>query len=191
MVLVPRLRRLSSGLMERIASSLPPYPNAYTLIGLVLVACAAIAGLHGEYLLGLILGALGALMDAVDGAVARHYGLASRMGAVLDSITDRVEDVLLAVGLWRAAGPPAVYLLSVSSLIYSYVRARGEAALCKKLEGVGLLERGERVPLLLLAYLVASVSLKAAAVYTWLLAILVTAAAAARAVQVLRVAAEA
>ena len=186
MVLVPRLRRISSGMLERLASHLPPHPNAYTLAGLALVACAAAAGLYGYYLAALVFAALGVLMDAVDGAVARHYGMVSRIGAVLDSVTDRIEDALLAAGLWRVAGPVAVYTLTVASLIYSYVRARGEAEICRKLEGIGFLERGERIPLMLLAYLLAGVSREAAAIYTLILALLVAGAAAARIVQVLR-----
>ncbi len=186
MVLVPRLRRLTSGLLEGVASRLPPHPNAYTLTGLVLVALAALAGIHGRYVEAFLLATLGALMDAVDGAVARHYGLVSRLGAVLDSVTDRVEDALLAAGLWRVAGAPVVYVLAVSSLIYSYVRARGEAELCRKLEGLGLLERGERTPLLILSYLLAAVDVQAARVYITVLAVLVAIAAGARIVQVLR-----
>ena len=44
-------------------------------------------------------------------------------------------------------------------LIYSYARARAEAALCTKLEGVGFLERGERSIVLLTAYLLAALNL--------------------------------
>ena len=174
-------------MLERLASRLPPHPNAYTLAGLVLVACAAVAGLYGHYISALILAALGAFMDAVDGAVARHYGLVSRLGAVLDSVTDRVEDALLAAGLWRAASPEAVYILAVASLVYSYVRARGEAEVCRRLEGVGFLERSERIPLMLLAYILAGFSHEAASIYTLILAFLVAGAAAARIVQVLRI----
>ena len=186
MVLVPRLRRITSSTLERLASRLPPHPNAYTLAGLVLVSCAAAAGLYGRYLVALVLAALGVLMDAVDGAVARYYGRVSRRGAVLDSVTDRVEDALLAAGLWHVAGPPVVYTLAVASLVYSYVRARGEAEVCRKLEGLGLLERGERIPLILLAYLLAAFSREAAGAYTLILALLVAGAAAARILQVLR-----
>lgn len=186
MVLVPRLRRASSRLLEGIASRLPPYPNAYTIMGLVLVALASLMGILGHYAEAFLAAVVGVAMDAIDGAVARRYGLASRLGAVLDSITDRVEDALLAAGLWNVAGAQVAYLLGVASLIHSYARARGEAEVCRKLEGVGLLERGERTPLILAAYLLASLAPSIARLYTLLVAVLIAAAAAARIVQVLR-----
>ena len=149
------------------------------------------AGASGRYALALLLFALGALMDAVDGAVARAHGLVSRRGAFLDSVTDRVSDAALAAGLWGLVDPLVVYVLACSMLVYSYARARAEGVLCERLEGVGFLERGERTPLLLLAYLLAALGAGgAAALLVYALTLGVVAAAAARVVQVYRLVAK-
>ncbi len=190
-LLVPRLRRAFGGLLESIGSRLPPPPHAYTLAGVALSLLGAAEGVQGRYTAALLLFALGAVMDALDGAVARAHGLASRRGALLDSVTDRVSDAALAAGLWGLIHPLAVYTLAVSMLIYSYVRARAEGVLCEKLEGVGLLERGERTPLLLLAYLLAAAGLRwAASLLAYGLTAAVAAAAAARVVEVYRIVAK-
>src|SRR5258708_5856592 len=80
-------------------------PNAVTILGGVLscgVAATigvvrpapAVAGL-------LILGAT--FFDALDGAVAKQTGRSTKFGAFLDSVTDRVSDAAVLLGLlaWK------------------------------------------------------------------------------------------
>ena len=133
-------------------------PNAVTLLGFtVTVASACLVG-FGWLLAGGIVFLLGSGLDLMDGALARLMGSASRFGALLDSVFDRLGEAALFVGL-------AVYALTddfsdshrlffilvlLLALIFSqgvsYLRARGEGL------GVfsrsGLMTRPERVVLL-------------------------------------------
>jgi CDP-diacylglycerol--glycerol-3-phosphate 3-phosphatidyltransferase len=85
--------------------------------------------------------------------VARHFGIATRFGAFLDSTLDRAVDVLVPLGLLvfytRAESGTGVGLCTVvmvASVLTSYAKARAEGLI----EGMpgGLLERGERIGLL-------------------------------------------
>ena len=88
---------------------------------------------------------LSGFMDMVDGAVARLTKQVSRLGAFLDSTIDRFSDILIIYPLTILGFPveQIVYLIVVSLMI-SYVRARGEA-LNLKIEGIGIIERAERI----------------------------------------------
>lgn len=128
-------------------------PDALTALGLVLAVPAALAIGSGRLLLGLVLVALAALPDLLDGAVAKATGRASVRGAFFDSVTDRVTDGLILGGLaWylqsRYHGHAALLpfgLLGVSALI-SYERAKAES-LGLQAKG-GLMERAERTILI-------------------------------------------
>jgi CDP-diacylglycerol--glycerol-3-phosphate 3-phosphatidyltransferase len=105
--------------------------------------------LRGERLLpGLLLIPAG-LLDIFDGAVARLRGEASRFGAFLDSVLDRVSDVILFGCLyWSLAGQgdeleAALALATmVIALSVSHIRAEAEAAGVSLSEG--LFQRLER-----------------------------------------------
>jgi CDP-diacylglycerol--glycerol-3-phosphate 3-phosphatidyltransferase len=105
--------------------------------------------LRGQRLLpGLLLIPAG-LLDIFDGAVARLRGEASRFGAFLDSVLDRVSDVILFGCLyWSLAGQgdeleAALALATmVIALSVSHIRAEAEAAGVSLSEG--LFQRLER-----------------------------------------------
>ncbi len=125
------------------------HPNLITLGGLVLVALGSLALYSELNLLALILLGAGALLDAVDGAVARRTELQSDFGAFLDSTVDRLSDSLpfIALGaLYAQKGEVAGVLLAFLSLVgsygVSYTRARAESL---GVFGIGgLFERTER-----------------------------------------------
>ena len=154
MVLVPKLRGKIGVYVERLAARLPPYPDAYTLAGLAVTFAGCALVLRGNLWVGVALFVLGALLDALDGAVARAHRIASRKGGFLDSLSDRLSDAAITYGYSIFAPAWLVYTAAVAALVYSYARARAEAAICKKLEGVGILERGERLPIQVAVYLV-------------------------------------
>ncbi|MCY0858971.1 MAG: archaetidylinositol phosphate synthase [Sulfolobaceae archaeon] len=120
--------------------------NMLTFLGLVfaLIYFIAILELRNPYL-GVLLIALSAFMDGIDGEVARLSGTAGPKGAFIDSSLDRIEDVLYISGfLFFGINPILIALLVGFSLIISYIRAKGEL-LGLKMEGVGIIERGERI----------------------------------------------
>lgn len=98
--------------------------------------------LRGDRLVpGLLLIPAG-LLDILDGAVARLRGEASRFGAFLDSVLDRVSDLILFGCLyWSLAGQgdeleAALALLTmVVALFVSHIRAEAEAAEVSLTEG--------------------------------------------------------
>ncbi len=124
------------------------HPNFITALGLLIAVMYLVAAtLHPENgLLVLGLFVLSTIMDMVDGAVARVTGRTSKVGALLDSTSDRVADSIYAYSAYAVGicSPIESFFLLVLAYMVSYVRARAEG-LGLKMAGVGLMERGERV----------------------------------------------
>ena len=115
------------------------------MAGLVFSTLAFLLSFKGDIPTFTALLALSGLMDMLDGPVARATGRATPLGAFLDSFIDRVSDVFLIVSFVNfGVDWGMVTALVVVSLLTSYTRARAES-LGVPLEGVGLIERGERV----------------------------------------------
>jgi len=180
----PRLRALA-----RAVSAVGVGPNMITLMGLAF----GLAGLYAVYTTGfpgyfVAASAAMALMDMLDGLVARYTGKSSRFGAFLDSTVDRAEDAVLVAGLLYAGliGPGAALLLLTGMFLISYARARAEA-LGVPMAGVGIAERPERILLVLLALLVSLFSIDAARAIVYVLTALVYVTVAERVIHVYRV----
>ncbi len=121
-----------------------------TALGVVMAVGAAVAIGNGALRAGLLLLALTALPDVLDGAVAKASGTASPRGAFFDSVSDRATDALLLGGVaWYLSttqpGRVAVLPLAVlaASMLISYERAKAES-LGFDAKG-GLMERAERL----------------------------------------------
>jgi len=102
-------------------------------------------------IIAIILFLLAGLMDGLDGALARYQGTASKWGAFYDSTIDRINEILFILALYIAGIINALssLLYMSTSLIISYLRARAES-LSVNIEGIGIMERGERIILLCL-----------------------------------------
>lgn len=129
-------------------------PAVATIIGLVITILGSLFVWKGNYLTGGIILIAGSLFDAVDGSIARLTNTSSKGGAALDSVMDRVgEIVVLTAVLAGKAGSEHDSLLYIipmamgGSLLVSYVRARAEGLgiECK----VGLFTRTERLVLVI------------------------------------------
>ncbi|MFH0848170.1 MAG: CDP-alcohol phosphatidyltransferase family protein [archaeon] len=100
---------------------------------------------------GLLL--LSGFFDAVDGSLARSFGKVSRFGGFVDSLIDRVDELLVLSSIILAGLCDTRWGLWAigSSLLVSYARSRGET------EGadmkVGIAERPERLLILVFATL--------------------------------------
>jgi len=143
-------------------------PNHLTVAGLVLSAGAGAAVAAGRLTLGAVLLILGGVCDMLDGSVARRHGHATRFGAFLDSTVDRAAELLFFAGLavyFHRVEPSTLYLVLTGlalggSFLISYARARAEGLglECQ----VGLLERPERLVLLIVALFVGPWGLRVA-----------------------------
>ncbi len=92
--------------------------------------------------------------DALDGALARLYSETSVTGGFLDSLLDRYVDASVYCGL-IVGGLCDVFwglLALIGSLLTSYTRAKSEAA-DVPMETVGVVERAERLIIIVLASL--------------------------------------
>jgi len=146
-------------------------PWHLTLLGLVTNVWVGASLLRGQFLqAGLLLVPAG-LFDILDGAVARLRGEDSRWGAFLDSVLDRVADVILFGCLfWSLAGQDlrleaALALLTlVIALCVSHVRAEAEAAGVELTEGY--FQRLERYVAMMIGLPVPGALLPALAVLT-------------------------
>jgi cardiolipin synthase len=86
--------------------------NLLTLLRLILVPFVIGAILDGRHARALELFFAAAVTDALDGAVARSYGLATRVGAYLDPLADKclLSGIFLALG---AAGSVPWWFVAV------------------------------------------------------------------------------
>jgi CDP-diacylglycerol--glycerol-3-phosphate 3-phosphatidyltransferase len=145
------------------------HPHALTLIGSAISLGAAADFAEGRFRRGAVLAALGGVLDLTDGVVARAQGRATRFGAFLDSSLDRLVDVALLAALaihyagsgerlWAWVATAAL----VGSVLTSYTKARAEYWL-RDFKG-GLLERAERIVLLIAGGLLGVMPLALAAV---------------------------
>lgn len=94
-------------------------------------------------------------LDAVDGAVARRLGVESNRGAFLDSVLDKLGECTVLAAIIGSGAVSSLWGSGAlaSSIMVSYVRARGES-LGIDLKGVGFMERAERIILISVAALI-------------------------------------
>ncbi len=140
---------------------LPFTPNQWTLSALIPAVLTFYFLLQENFLFALIFFVLTALVDLIDGAVARVQGKTSNKGAYLDTITDRYTDFIVLFGLFFVSLPfffveAKVWILlalfGTMMTTYSKAAAKEKLFLEKELKG-GLLERPERLLILFLTLL--------------------------------------
>ena len=144
------LQKLSSKAVSFLAGR-KVSPMGLTTLALFLALLSSVfyylaAGSRPLYLVAAMLLLFSGILDAVDGAVARRLGRATRVGAFIDSTFDKVSEASVLVAIISSG---AVNLLwgSValsSSILVSYVRHRGELV-GVEVKGVGVMERAERL----------------------------------------------
>ena len=119
-------------------------PDVVTLSGALVSALVVwVVSLQGRWLvLAAVIVGLSGLLDSVDGAVAVLQQRTSAFGAVLDSVVDRVSDVLYLVAFWVAGAPLGVCVgAGVVVMVQEYARARATAL---GMDDIGVVTVGER-----------------------------------------------
>lgn len=151
-------------------------PMGVTLAGLAISFVGAAFTGAGRLVAGAIMLVLAGLCDTLDGSLARSGGRVTSFGAFLDSSGDRVTEMAYfgALVYYFSFGPHAsgvmvVFTLAAlaGSFLTSYARARAEGLglECR----VGLLERPERVVILIAGLLLGHRALSVAVVVLALL----------------------
>jgi len=127
-------------------------PNGMTILGTIPAIGFALWLFPSGHLLAGTFTVWGcAMLDLVDGAMARALGGGTKFGAVLDATCDRLVDGALMAGMtWYAFEVAERQELAVAALIclvlaqvISYIKARAEAS--GLTANVGLVERAERL----------------------------------------------
>jgi archaetidylinositol phosphate synthase len=132
-------------------------PNHVSIMGLILALLSAVAYWQWKLnplllILAPLLMLTSGLLDALDGAIARIYGEATKFGGFFDSLLDRYADAIILYGIILGGLTNITWGFAalIGCLLVSYARARAEAT-GVKMESVGLAERAERIVLLALA----------------------------------------
>ena len=123
-------------------------PDVITVLGGLLAAVVVwLASLGGRWLLlAVVVVALSGIVDNLDGAVAVMTERTTDWGFVLDSVVDRVSDVLYVVALFVVGAPGWLCALAVTMMfLQEYARARAGAGGMSEVGVVTVWERPTRV----------------------------------------------
>ncbi|MDO8554810.1 MAG: CDP-alcohol phosphatidyltransferase family protein [Candidatus Micrarchaeota archaeon] len=150
--------------LGKIFAKLPIDPNAITILSLLLAIMAYISyGPHPvNELQSLILFGFAFFFDAIDGAVARAVNKVTKEGAFLDGVIDRCVEFFLILTLfsaftfnleaWKLLLVILFFGTGMTSFVKAYAEHRGMMTHEEAAKLPGLLERTERVILLMLIF---------------------------------------
>jgi phosphatidylglycerophosphate synthase len=125
-------------------------PTLVTAAGLlVAVAAVPVAGLGPHWpLLALPVVLLSALLDSLDGTVAVLTGRVTALGALADSVCDRLSDAAYGFALWVVGAPAWLAGLWVGlGWLAEYARVRGHTLVGGPIDTVTVGERPTRIVL--------------------------------------------
>ena len=152
------------------------HPNILSVAGLLLSIIAGLLYSHGRFFWAAWFVVLAGICDTLDGQIARRTNKRSAFGAFFDSTLDRYSDMFFLIGLaYHFAGgqgflglhsggtrmessPWIVLVITLAiagSFMVSYTRARAEG-LGMECKG-GLMQRPERITLLIIGSLLGSI----------------------------------
>jgi len=162
-----RFEKLSI-IVGRLFGNIPLTPNQWTILSLLPAMASAYYLAQSEFLIAAGLFVVAAFMDLIDGSVARVTGRVSKFGAYLDTIVDRYVEALIVLALLFVAIPPLfgldakiwlfIYFFGAMMTTYAKAAAKEKDLVKTEIKG-GLLERAERLILLFIGILLATVSI--------------------------------
>ncbi|MCQ8894700.1 MAG: CDP-alcohol phosphatidyltransferase family protein [Methanolinea sp.] len=127
-------------------------PNVLTGIALLSAATAGVFFFQGNILMGTLFVAFNALLDGLDGALARSEKMESIRGDFLDHVVDRYADIFILTGIFAggAAGWEVGVLALTGVLMASYLGTQAQAVGMGRYYG-GVLGRADRLVLIIIA----------------------------------------
>ncbi|MCP4762760.1 MAG: CDP-alcohol phosphatidyltransferase family protein [archaeon] len=145
-----QVKKFSEKLLLPLGKRISKTPANYiSIFGLIASIFAFIGFSFNVILLAIVSLFFIEFFDQLDGIVARLQGT-TKFGGFLDSTLDRYGDFLIVFGI--IIGGYCSYLLGlivlVGAFLVSYTRARMEGLELKKIGGIGLFERTDRIPTL-------------------------------------------
>ena len=147
-----QVKKFSSKLLLPLGRKVKRIPaNVFTALGLFFAFLAFLGFLFNFLIIIIISLFITEFFDQLDGVVARIQG-PTQLGAFLDSTLDRIGDLFILIGVIFSDYSNLVVglLVLIGSFLTPYTRAKIEALGVDNLYGVGLLERTDRVPILLI-----------------------------------------
>lgn len=127
-------------------------PNTLTVGAFLVAGAAGLAYFYGNVLAGTVLVALNAIMDGLDGALARAQKIEGIKGDFLDHVADRYADIFIITGIF--AGGFASWQIGVFALtgvlMSSYLGTQAQAVGVGRYYG-GVLGRADRLVLIIAA----------------------------------------
>lgn len=171
-------RKKAAPILEPIAAGLAKIgvtPTVVTIIGLAVTIGGAVLIGSGYLFWGGMAAGTGVTLDALDGPLARRLGRASDRGAFLDTMSDRLGEIAVWVGVsMYLRDEPRLLVLCIVALAFSllvpYVRAKAELA---GLEGRGgWMGRAERMILILVGMMAVGLGLRIMEPVLWVFVVL-------------------
>jgi len=109
-------------------------PNQLSVLSTA-VALVVPIGFAVHPIVGVQVMVISAVIDSLDGVMARHLGLSSKWGQFVDAVLDQVSDVCYLVGIWlllwhhpsRLAAQFLLVAALLVMLLTGFVRAKAEA----------------------------------------------------------------
>ncbi len=152
-----KYRKNVDGMLTKLSKPfIKMHPNTITLISLLFAFLAGLSfyltNISKHFLfLAFIFIILAAILDAIDGKVARIRGISSPRGDFLDHLIDRYADMFIIIGIgFSIYSTPLFALLALSGVFMtSYIGTQAQAVGLKRLYG-GLLGRADRLVILIL-----------------------------------------
>lgn len=157
--------KLIEKFVGKIFSRIPLSPNQYTFLALFFALFSFYFLIKKNLILATILFGVASFLDFVDGAVARYKGIATKIGAYLDTICDRYVEAILIFGLMFLPFPKIflphyiwLSLILFGSILTTYAKAaaKEKELVTQELKG-GLLSRGERLIVLIFSLILAEI----------------------------------
>lgn len=129
-------------------------PAVITFISLLFAIFAGYLFFVSSWLLGALMLVVSAILDALDGEIARKYKVTTKFGDLLDHTFDRIADVAVFIGLaFNPQMPIVLTLLTLIAILLASYAGTAAQALTNKRLYTAIIGRADRLVILFAAAL--------------------------------------